>query len=149
MSAAATVDVAEDMWGPDLACLKGKTSRETPKPARSDTTDMPKESHQKHHETQLHPAHCCKCKDVPNGSDDACCKTLDKSIRLHGKAEFKIKTIGCDRECRSMMDRVSMWQDNRNSTVGTSEEPIGRFGNGTGNNSGQVCKQSRNGHAQH
>ena len=115
---------AEDIYGPDISYLKGKTTRSTPRPVSNDEIIIPKEIYEKHQELTFHmdtmfingigfltsvghPIYYRMCKPIESTSHDDYYKTLDKAFRAYNKAGFRIKTIQCDGEYKAMMDKVS------------------------------------------
>jgi hypothetical protein len=47
------VNISENIFGPDMSSLKGKSTRRKPKPVRSDLIKIPKEIITKHHDIDL------------------------------------------------------------------------------------------------
>ena len=117
------VEIAEDIWGPDLSYLKGKTTRSTPKPVVYDNIDVPKEIYEKHKDIELcmdtiyingsaflttigYPIYYRECRYVKDTSHTEYFKIIDKSVRQYNAAGFRIKVIECDGEYKQMMDKV-------------------------------------------
>ena len=115
---------AEDIFGPDISYLKGKTTRSSPKPVINDEIDIPKEIYEKHQDLTFHmdtmfingigfltsvghPIYYRMCKPIDSTSHNDYYKTLDKAFRVYNKAGFRIKTIQCDGEYKAMMEKVS------------------------------------------
>jgi hypothetical protein len=46
-------NIAEKIFGKDISSLKGKSTRQKPKPVREDLLEIPKELIEKHHNIQL------------------------------------------------------------------------------------------------
>ena len=125
------VQVAEEIFGPSVSRLKGKSTRRAPKPVRSDWIEIPKELMLKHRELEL-------CMDtmfvndvqmltaidrtirfrsvvpVESRAHTAYFRALDVILRHYNSAGFLIRTIHCDREYESMMDSV---KDDLNVTM--------------------------------
>ena len=47
------INIAENIFGPDMATLKGKSTRKTPKPVLQDWIELPKEILEKHSKIEL------------------------------------------------------------------------------------------------
>ncbi|WP_288992819.1 polyprotein of Ty1/Copia retrotransposon [uncultured Marinobacter sp.] len=117
------INISEKIFGPDMSCLKGKSTRRKPKPVRQDLIEIPKELIAKHHDIEL-------CMDtmyvnecgmltaidrtikfrslIPMNTKqhDEYYRALDQILRLYNQAGFVIKTIHCDGEYRGMMEKV-------------------------------------------
>ena len=122
------VDLAEKIFGPDAATLKGRTTRSNPTPVKADYIDIPDELLENNRDLHL-------CIDVIHvnqipllttvdttikyrsvsvlhgKSDDDFYEALDRVLRHYNKGGFNITTIHCDREFKSIMDRVSDGMD--------------------------------------
>ena len=117
------ITIAEKIFGPDVATLKGKSTRPRNLPTINDEIAVPPEIYERHHNIEL-------CMDtmfvngmpfltaidktikyrssVPleNKLYDSYYEALDKVLRFYNKANFRIKKIQCDREYAGMMDKV-------------------------------------------
>ena len=143
------IEMSEDVCGPDLACLKSKTTRSKPPQIRDNEIMIPKEIYSKHRKLTLHVDTMCACGlpflasvgwpiyyrgcvPMENTKHDSCCKAIDKQLRQFDKAGFKIKSIECDGEHRAVMDEacdglgVTM-----NYTNAQDHEPRAERNNGT------------------
>ena len=47
------INIAQNIFGPDMATLKGKSTRKTPKPVLQDWIELPKEILEKHSKIEL------------------------------------------------------------------------------------------------
>ena len=114
---------AENMFGPDVGALKGKSTRNTPPPVINDLIDIPPELKTRNNLTL--------CMDImfvwglpflttidrtirfraavplKNRTSKEIYAALDMVLRHYTKAEYIISDIHCDQEFRSMMDAVS------------------------------------------
>jgi len=114
--------VAEDIFGEDLSCLKGKTTRRTPKATVNDTITVPRELRNRK-DVVLHvdaistngmpflasigcPITFRMCSSVQGTTHEEHHKVLDRALQKCNKAGFRIKEISCDSECRGMLERV-------------------------------------------
>ena len=117
------INIAEDIWGKDIAYLKGKSTRSRPTPVRIDTIEIPVELKMKHKEITLcidtmyingfgfltaigHPLYYRSCVPVENGTDQEYYKALDNILRVYNSEDYVIKVIECKGEYKSMIDRV-------------------------------------------
>ena len=71
---AADVDIAENIFGPDMATLKGKSVCKKPKPVVEDWLELPKEIHIKHMHVEL-------CMDIININKIVFMTAIDRSFR--------------------------------------------------------------------
>ena len=118
------VQIAEHIFGPDMLSLKGKSMRRKPKPVRKDLVEIPAEITGKHHDIEL-------CMDtmfinkcgmltainrsirfqsvvlIDTKTQDVYYKALNANFHQYNKVRFVIKTIYCDGEYRTMMNKVS------------------------------------------
>ena len=118
------VTMAEKIFGPDISNLKGKSTRRKVEAVREDNIEIPKELIEQHREIEL-------CMDtmyvnevgmlttidqmvkfrsvvpITLRTHEEYFRALDQVLRHYNRAGFKIKTIHCDGEYRSMMDNVS------------------------------------------
>ena len=116
--------IAEHIFGPDMSSLKGKLTRRKPKPVRKDLVEIPAEITEKHHAIEL-------CMDtmfmnkcgmltaidrlirfqsvglIDTKTQDDYYKALDVIFCQYNKGEFVIKTLYCDGEYCTMMNKVS------------------------------------------
>ena len=117
------VQIAEEIFGPSVSSLKGKSTRRAPKPVISDWIEIPKELILKHHEIEL-------CMDTMFVNDVGMLTAIDRTIRFrsvvpidskkyteyyraldvilrhYNNAGFVVTTIHCDREYEGMMNDV-------------------------------------------
>ena len=117
------VDRAEKIFGPDVATLKGKSTRQRPKPVRTDWVEIPPEIFDNH-------PNLIWCMDIMyvNGmpfltgidktiryrttislSDrtaDTLYEAIDVAFRQYNKAGFTISWIYCDGEFKPLMNQV-------------------------------------------
>ena len=114
-------DIAENIFGPDMAALKGKSVRTTPKPVLEDWINLPEEIHKKHKRIEL-------CMDImyingvglmtavdrsiryrsiveinSNNDDEALLSALDLIIQKYVKADYFVAVVYCDREFKSII----------------------------------------------
>ena len=117
--------MAEDIFGKDPSHLEGKTTRRTPKAIVDDTIAVPRELRDRkdvvpHIDTICingmpflasigHPIVFRMCSSMQGTLHKECHKVLDRALRKHNAAGFRIKEISCDREHRGMLEKV---QDN-------------------------------------
>jgi hypothetical protein len=117
------VNIANKIFGPDMSSLKGKSTRQKPKPVRKDFIEIPKELIEKHHNIEL----CmdtmyvneCGMLTAIDKTIKFCClvpmdtknhveyyRAIDQILRHYNNAGFVITTIHCDGEYLSMMNKV-------------------------------------------
>ena len=117
------INIAEDIFGKDIAYLKGKTTRTTPKAVIKDKIKIPREIYERHNEITLHmdtiyingmafltsigyPICYRMCTPLPSTTHTDYYKIIDKALRTYNKGGFTIKYIYCDGKYRGMMDRI-------------------------------------------
>ena len=117
------VDLAEKIFGPDAATLKGRTTRSNPTPAKADYIEIPTEILADNTKIKLFldvmyinkiplltaiddTIKYRSVSIVKGKSDDDYYEAIDKILRLYNKGGFRITHIMCDGEFKSMMDAV-------------------------------------------
>ncbi len=117
------VDQAEKIFGPDIATLKGKSTRRRPKTVEKDEIEIPPEIVSKHHDLIL-------CFDIMFLNNIPMMASIDRSIRFRGlvilddktkdeyfrgldvifrkynQAGFKISEIHCDGAFKPIMNEI-------------------------------------------
>ena len=120
------IKIAENIFGPDMATLKGKSTRPRPKPVLEDWIELPREIMSKHAEIEL-------CMDIMFIYGVKLMTTIDRTIRfrsvvpiqskenshfikainaivnVYHRAGFSVTTIYCDREFKALFDKL--WQN--------------------------------------
>ncbi len=118
------VNIAEKIFGGDIGAMKGKTTRRRPVPLKDDLVKIPQELLDQHRDLTY-------CIDlmyvngmpmmtgidksirfrglVPMESRQAAelYRALDVILRVYNKRGYRIKTINCDGEFKTLMDEVS------------------------------------------
>ena len=117
------VDLAEKIFGKDIASLKGKTTRSKPAPVVQDIVDIPHKLIAAQHDVDL-------CFDtmyinelpflatisrrimyrtiewLPEENSQTYAKAINKVIKIYKQANFKVVSLSCDREYTSLMERL-------------------------------------------
>jgi hypothetical protein len=118
------IKLAEQIYGPDIGALKGKTTRAKPVPVVKDYIEIPNELITAHQDVVL-------CMDgmkingvpflttisrnimyrttewIPNQTPQAYRSVLDNVFRIYNLADFKITTILCDNEFQPLMNELA------------------------------------------
>lgn len=117
------VDIAEDIFGPDIGAMKGKKTRPKPPRVIEDIVEIPPELIERHHDLTL-------CMDltfvngmpmftaidiairyrslvpIENRSVPELLRALDVILRHYNKAGFFVTTVRSDREFMPIMDEI-------------------------------------------
>lgn len=115
------VKIAETIFGPDMATLKGKSTRVTPKPVIMDIVEVPPEIRKTHYEVDL-------CVDLMFINSIGFMATIDRTIRYrsvvtidsketsdlavsllkvirkYNRAGISVRMVYCDREFKPLLD---------------------------------------------
>ena len=111
------------IWGKDIAVLKGKTVRRTPRKIPTEIFEIPKELYENCSKVQLHmdtfyicqmaflatighPMYYRTCVSMNDSEANTLYKSLDKTLRTYNYGGFKINKIECDGEFKAIMDNV-------------------------------------------
>ena len=118
------IKVAKVIFGPVKSTIKGKTTRRQPKPIHKEEIKLLQETKSINKQIEL-------CIDIMYVNDIPMLTTIDKTIKFHGlvplnsrsheeyyqaldqvlrfynKSGYFIKTIFCDGEFKSLMDKVA------------------------------------------
>ena len=111
------------IWGKDIAVIKGKTVRRTPRKITNDIIEIPKELYDNCSRIQLHmdvfyvnglgflatighPVYYRTCVPLEETTGKSLYKALDKTLRTYNRGGFKVRSIECDNEFKSIMDDV-------------------------------------------
>ena len=104
------VDIAEKIFGADVATMKGKTTRKQTPKVLEDTVDAPEELYKLNDKlelcidgmyinkqlfiTSINKTICYRCAiSIPNHTEKELFITIDKILRQYNNAGFAIKTI--------------------------------------------------------
>ena len=117
------VNIAEDIFGPDMSAIKAKWTRTKPKPVKNDTIEIPTELIAQHHNLRLCidimyinnipmmtgvdttiPFRSLVC--VNSMTADEFYKAIDEIFRHYNGAGFLIGQIDCDRQFKPLMNKV-------------------------------------------
>jgi hypothetical protein len=110
------VNIADQIFGPDMSSLKGKSTQRKPKPVRNDLIEIPKELITKHQNMCINESGMVTAIDrtikfqslVPMDTKqhNEYYRALDKILRHYNNAGFVITTIHCNGEYQAMMEKV-------------------------------------------
>ena len=125
------VDLAEVIFGPYIATIKGKLARRTRMSILEDLIAIPPELLCKHSSIELcidvmyvkrigfltsiwHPIYYRKTLHVSDGKKETLYTNLDKILRIYNSGGYQVNIINCDNGFRAMMDDV---KDDLNCTM--------------------------------
>ena len=117
------VDIAENIFGPDMAALKGKSVRRKPKPVLEDWIQLPEEIHNKHRRIELcmdimyidgvglmtavdRSIRYRSIVEVTENDSDAYLSAHDYIIQKYVKADYFVAVVYCDREFKSLIQEA-------------------------------------------
>ena len=118
------VDIAEKIFGIDVATLKGKTTRKQTPKVLEDTVDVPEELYKLNDQLELYidgmyinkrlfitsidKTICYRCAiSIPNRTEKELFIAIDKILRQYNTAGFTIKTIHAYHEFKPLFEQVS------------------------------------------
>jgi hypothetical protein len=78
------VDISEKIFGPDMSSLKGKSTRQKPKPVRSDLIEIQKEIITKHHNNDL-------CMDAMYVNESGMLTAIDRMVKFRNLVPMNTK----------------------------------------------------------
>jgi hypothetical protein len=87
------VNISEKIFGPDISSLKGKLTRQKPKPVRQDVVEISKELITKHHDIEL-------CMDTMYVNECGMLTLIDWTIKFRSLVPMNIKQH--DEYCRAL-----------------------------------------------
>ncbi len=116
-------NIATEIFGRDVSSLKGKSTRQKPKSVRSDIIAIPQELITQHHDIELcmDTMYINKCGmltainqtikfqslvPINTTHHTEYYQALDVILRYYNNAGFVIKTMHCDGEYSSMLEKV-------------------------------------------
>ena len=114
------VDIAENIFGPDIATLKGKSVRKKPNPVLEDWIQLPEEIHNKHRRIELcmdimyingvvlmtavdRSIRYRSIVEVTENDADAYLSALDCVIQKYTKADYFVAVVYCDQEFKILI----------------------------------------------
>ena len=117
------IDLAEEIYGPDVSYLKGKTVRTKPTIVKNDSIQLPKEITERDIEVTLYvdtifvngipfmatigyPMYYRTCDRVEDKKADTYYEAIDKVLRVYNKGGYRVKTIECDEEYRPLFEKI-------------------------------------------
>ena len=125
------VDLAETIFGQDIATIKGKSSRRTPRAILEDLIAVPPELLRKHSIIELcidvmyvneigfltsigYPIYYRKTLHISDRKKETLYENLDKILYIYNIRGYRVNIINCDNGFRAMMDDV---KDDFNCTM--------------------------------